>query len=149
LILMGSENDRRTVEPALKYYEYFGIEAVLAVSSAHRDPARTAELAAGARDEGFSLVVCCAGMAAHLAGAVAAQTTLPVIGVPLAASDLNGMDALLSTVQMPAGIPVATLALGKAGAVNAAVLAARILSLEDPEMRTRLEEFTGRGSHLA
>lgn len=148
LILIGSESDRVAVEPALAHCEYFGIEAEILVSSAHRNPERTAKLAGEARSKGVAAIVCAAGMAAHLAGVVAAHTTLPVIGVPLDASPLGGMDSLLATVQMPAGIPVATLAIGKAGAINAAVLVARMLSVGDAGMARRLDEFMAQGAKL-
>lgn len=118
------------------------------ISSAHRNPEQTARLAREARSQGVAVLVCGAGMAAHLAGAVAAHSTLPVIGVPLDASPLGGLDALLATVQMPAGIPVATLAVGKAGAINAAVLAARILSVGDADMARKLDAFMEAGARL-
>lgn len=148
LILMGSESDRAVFEKSLDYYKYFGIEAEIKVSSAHRNAAQTAGLASGARDKGYGAIVCGAGMAAHLAGVVAAHATIPVIGVPLDASPLGGMDSLLATVQMPAGIPVATLAIGKAGAINAAVLCARIFSLTDQEMVGKLDAFMAAGAKL-
>lgn len=148
LILIGSESDRSTVEAALPYCEHFGIEAEILVSSAHRNPQRTAQLAGEARSKGVVAIVCAAGMAAHLAGVVAAHTTLPVIGVPLDASPLGGMDSLLATVQMPAGIPVATLAIGKAGAINAAVLVARMLSTGDAGVAGRLDAFMAAGAKL-
>jgi phosphoribosylaminoimidazole carboxylase PurE protein len=148
LILMGSASDRAVFEASLPWYAHFGIEAELKISSAHRNPDQTAALARGARAAGVAVIVCGAGMAAHLAGAVAAQSSLPVIGVPLDASPLGGLDALLATVQMPAGIPVATLAVGKAGAINAAVLAARILSLGDPALAARLDAFMADGARL-
>jgi phosphoribosylaminoimidazole carboxylase PurE protein len=149
LILMGSDSDRAVFEASLPYYQYFGLEVEMRVSSAHRNPEQTGALAAGAREAGVSVLVCGAGMAAHLAGAVAARSSLPVIGVPLDASPLGGLDALLATVQMPAGIPVATLAVGKAGAINAAVLAARILSLGNAAMAARLDEFMAAGARLS
>ncbi|MDP2360839.1 MAG: 5-(carboxyamino)imidazole ribonucleotide mutase [bacterium] len=149
LILMGSESDRAVFEAALPYYRHFGIQAEMKVSSAHRNPEQTARLAREARRAGVAVIVCGAGMAAHLAGVVAAHSSLPVIGVPLDASPLGGLDALLATVQMPAGIPVATVAIGKAGAINAAVLAARILSLGDPELAARLDAFMAAGARLS
>jgi phosphoribosylaminoimidazole carboxylase PurE protein len=148
LILIGSESDREVFAASLPYYEHFGIQAELKVSSAHRNAEQTGRLAREARAGGVKVLVCGAGMAAHLAGAVAAQSSLPVIGVPLDASPLGGLDALLSTVQMPAGIPVATVAIGKAGAVNAAVLAARILSLGDDGLAGRLDAFMAAGARL-
>ena len=148
LILIGSASDREVFEASLPYYAHFDLEVDLQVCSAHRDPEQTGSLARGARAAGVAVIVCGAGMAAHLAGAVAAQSSLPVIGVPLEASPLGGLDALLSTVQMPAGIPVATLAVGRAGAINAAVLAARILSLGDAALAERLDAFMARGARL-
>ena len=148
LILIGSESDRDTFTASLPYYEFFGIEAEILVSSAHRNAARTAALASSAREQGYCAIVCGAGMAAHLAGVVAAHSTLPVIGVPLDAGGLGGMDSLLATVQMPAGIPVATLAIGKAGARNAAVLVARMQSLQDATLKSKLDEFMAQGASL-
>ncbi|MCA9782138.1 MAG: 5-(carboxyamino)imidazole ribonucleotide mutase [Calditrichaeota bacterium] len=149
LMLIGSESDRSVFEEARPWLAEFGIDGELIVSSAHRNPRRTAELAEGARAAGYSAIICGAGMAAHLAGVVASHSTLPVIGVPLAGSALNGMDALLSTVQMPAGIPVATTAIGKAGVINAVLLVARMLSLGDAKMVERLDAFMARGARLA
>jgi phosphoribosylaminoimidazole carboxylase PurE protein len=149
LILMGSDSDKAVFEASLPYYAHFGLPVEMRVSSAHRNPVQTGELAAGAREAGVAVIVCGAGMAAHLAGAVAARSSLPVIGVPLDASPLGGLDALLATVQMPAGIPVATLAVGKAGAINAAVLAARILSLGDAALAARLDAFMAAGAKLS
>ncbi|MDQ4082825.1 MAG: 5-(carboxyamino)imidazole ribonucleotide mutase [Actinomycetota bacterium] len=117
--------------------EELGVEYDLNVMSAHRDPNGVSEYAATARERGLKVIICAAGMAAHLAGAVAARTSLPVIGIPVAAGALGGFDSLLSTVQMPSGVPVATVAVN--GAVNAAVLAAQILALSDPELAVRLE----------
>jgi 5-(carboxyamino)imidazole ribonucleotide mutase len=128
-ILMGSPNDADRMVPAVETLERFGVEADTHVMSAHRSPHRVAGFAAAARDDGYSAVICGAGMAAHLAGAVASQTTLPVIGVPLSGGVLDGMDALLATVQMPKGIPVATVAVD--GAVNAALLAVQVLAVND------------------
>jgi phosphoribosylaminoimidazole carboxylase PurE protein len=145
---MGSESDRETVNAMNPYLEAFGIEAEVRISSAHRQPDATAELARTAAEEGYSMIVAAAGMAAHLAGVCAAHTLLPVIAIPLAASTLGGLDALLSSVQMPAGVPVAVTTIGKAGAVNAACLAARILAVENPEIRSKLEAFRQNGSKL-
>jgi 5-(carboxyamino)imidazole ribonucleotide mutase len=117
--------------------EELGVEYDLNVMSAHRDPNGVSEYASTARERGLKVIICAAGMAAHLAGAVAARTSLPVIGIPVAAGALGGFDSLLSTVQMPSGVPVATVAVN--GAVNAAVLAAQILALSDPELAKRLE----------
>jgi 5-(carboxyamino)imidazole ribonucleotide mutase len=132
LILMGSDSDWEVMAEARKALLEMGVESDVHVSSAHRTPARTGELARQAAGRGIQVVICGAGAAAHLAGVVAAETALPVLGVPLAASDLKGLDALLSTAQMPAGVPVGTLAIGKAGARNAGLLAARIIALGDP-----------------
>ncbi len=148
LVLMGSKNDSAILEAALPYYDYFGIAAEFVVSSAHRDPARTVEYASSARAKGFSAIVCGAGMAAHLAGVCAANSDLPVIGVPLAGGISDGLDALLSTVQMPGGVPVATFAVGKAGAINAAVFIARLLSLSDETLINKLDSFRAHGCKL-
>ena len=117
--------------------EDLGVEYEIQVRSAHRDPEGVSDYARTARERGLKVVICAAGMAAHLAGAVAARTTLPVIGIPVAAGSLNGLDSLLSTVQMPSGVPVATVAVN--GAANAAVLAAQILALSDPDLAEKLE----------
>jgi 5-(carboxyamino)imidazole ribonucleotide mutase len=117
--------------------EDLGVEYEIQVRSAHRDPEGVSEYARTARERGMKVLICAAGMAAHLAGAVAARTTLPVIGIPVAAGSLNGLDSLLSTVQMPSGVPVATVAVN--GAANAAVLAAQILALSDPDLAEKLE----------
>jgi 5-(carboxyamino)imidazole ribonucleotide mutase len=131
-VLMGSTSDRDKMAPAADTLARYGVEADVRVMSAHRTPAAVAEFASTARDNGYGAIICGAGMAAHLAGAVAGHTTLPVIGVPLSSGALNGVDALYSTVQMPKGIPVATVAVD--GAMNAALLAVQILSLDDPEL---------------
>ncbi len=137
-VLMGSESDRTRMEGTLKVLEDLGISHEAQVMSAHRSPDKVAAFAAGAAERGFRVLIAGAGMANHLAGAVAARTVLPVIGVPLDASPLSGMDSLLSTVQMPPGVPVATVAVGSAGAKNAAWLAAEILALGDPGLSERL-----------
>jgi 5-(carboxyamino)imidazole ribonucleotide mutase len=139
-ILMGSDTDLPLMSEAGKVLEKFGIPFEMEVVSAHRTPARAHEYATSAARRGLKVLIVGAGVAAHLAGVMAANTTLPVIGVPLATSALNGMDALLSTVQMPAGIPVATMAMDKAGAVNAGIFAAQILGLSDAEIARRLVE---------
>ncbi|MDQ3658126.1 MAG: 5-(carboxyamino)imidazole ribonucleotide mutase [Actinomycetota bacterium] len=136
-ILVGSGSDLPTMEKCTKRLEDLGVEHELEVLSAHRTPEAVAEYVAAAPDRGINVFICAAGMAAHLAGAVAARTNLPVIGVPIAAGTLGGFDALLATVQMPTGVPVATVAVN--GAANAAVLAAQILALGDPELAERLE----------
>jgi 5-(carboxyamino)imidazole ribonucleotide mutase len=134
LILMGSDSDWEVMSEARKALQELGVEAEVHVSSAHRTPARTGQLAREAAGRGIQVVICGAGAAAHLAGVAAAETELPVLGVPLAASDLKGLDALLATAQMPAGVPVGTLAIGKAGARNAGLLAARIVARTDPKV---------------
>jgi phosphoribosylaminoimidazole carboxylase PurE protein len=137
-ILMGSDSDWPVMSAAADRLAALGIAHEARVLSAHRSPDETARFAREARDQGYRVIICGAGAAAHLAGAVAAQTTLPVLGVPLDASGIGGLDALLATVQMPAGVPVGTLAIGKAGADNAALLAAQILALDDDALAARL-----------
>jgi 5-(carboxyamino)imidazole ribonucleotide mutase len=138
LILMGSENDWEVMSEARKALDDMGVETEVHVSSAHRTPERTGKLAREAAGRGIQVLICGAGAAAHLAGVCAAETELPVLGVPLASSDLQGLDALLSTAQMPAGVPVGTLAIGKAGARNAGLLAARILARSDAQVAERV-----------
>jgi 5-(carboxyamino)imidazole ribonucleotide mutase len=138
-ILMGSANDRPKMAPALETLTSFGVDAAEHVLSAHRSPAKVAAFARGARVAGVAVLICGAGMAAHLAGAVAAQTTLPVIGVPLSGGALNGVDALYATVQMPRGVPVATVAVD--GALNAALLAVEILAVTDASLAVKLAEY--------
>jgi len=138
-VLMGSDSDLPVMTETLKVLKKLDIEYEVHVSSAHRTPARTGEIVRTAPERGVKLFIAGAGSAAHLAGVVASHTTLPVLGVPLAASDLQGLDALLATVQMPAGIPVGTLAIGKAGAANAAWFAAAILALSDDALAGRLD----------
>ena len=138
-VLMGSPNDREKMAPALQTLEEFGIESEEHVLSAHRTPDRVAAFAQRARDDGFAALICGAGMAAHLAGAVAANTTLPVIGVPLSGGALDGVDALYATVQMPSGVPVATVAVD--GAMNAAVLVVEMLAVSDDKLARKLEEY--------
>jgi 5-(carboxyamino)imidazole ribonucleotide mutase len=136
-ILVGSKSDMPVLERCTQRLEELGIAYEIEVRSAHRDPQGVSEYAGTARERGLKVVVCAAGMAAHLAGAVAARTSLPVIGIPVAAGPLGGLDSLLSTVQMPSGVPVATVAVN--GATNAAVLAAQILALSDPDIVEKLE----------
>lgn len=136
---MGSDTDLAVMREAGNTLEKFGIAYEMEVVSAHRTPARAHEYATSAANRGLKALIVGAGAAAHLAGVMAANTTLPVIGVPLATSALNGLDALLATVQMPGGVPVATMALDKAGAVNAAIFAAEILGLSDGEIARKLE----------
>jgi 5-(carboxyamino)imidazole ribonucleotide mutase len=138
LILMGSDSDWEVMSEARKSLDEAGIASEAHVSSAHRPPERTGRLAREAADRGIQVIICGAGAAAHLAGVVAAETELPVLGVPLASSDLNGLDALFATAQMPGGVPVGTLGIGKAGARNAALLAARILARSDPAVAERV-----------
>jgi phosphoribosylaminoimidazole carboxylase PurE protein len=140
-IVMGSDSDWDVMEKAASTLKELGIPFEATVSSAHRSPGMTAEYARSARGRGLKVIIAGAGAAAHLAGSIAAQTTLPVIGVPLDATSLQGMDALLATVQMPAGIPVATMAIGGAGAKNAAILSAQILAIAEPEIDARLAAF--------
>jgi 5-(carboxyamino)imidazole ribonucleotide mutase len=135
-VLMGSASDKDKMAPASDTLARYGIEADVRIMSAHRTPAVVAEFASSARDNGYAAFICGAGLAAHLAGAVAGHTTLPVIGVPLSGGALNGVDALYATVQMPKGIPVATVAID--GAMNAALLAVQILSIDDPELVAEL-----------
>jgi phosphoribosylaminoimidazole carboxylase PurE protein len=139
-VLMGSDTDLPVMSEAGKVLDKFEIGYEMEVMSAHRTPARAHEYAATARSRGLKVLIAAAGAAAHLAGVIAANTTLPVIGVPMGTSSLNGLDALLSTVQMPGGIPVATMAIDKAGAVNAAIFAAEILGLSDPDIARKLVE---------
>jgi phosphoribosylaminoimidazole carboxylase PurE protein len=138
-VAMGSDSDLPVMEEATRTLEEFGIPFEIDVLSAHRTPRETARRAQGLDGNGFGVAILGAGHAAHLAGVVAAHTTVPVIGVPLPSSALQGFDALLSTVQMPAGVPVATMAIGRSGARNAAILAAQILAGADPGLRRRLQ----------
>jgi len=138
-VFMGSASDEDLMKPCTEVLQKLGIDYAFTVTSAHRTPARTERLVSELEAGGCQVFICAAGMAAHLAGAVAARTTKPVLGVPLAASPLGGMDALLATVQMPPGFPVGTVALDKAGAKNAAWLAAQILALSDPALAERLK----------
>ena len=147
-VLIGSESDRETMEAARQYFDYFQIDMDLRVMSAHRNPEEVSNFASSARNNGYHILIGAAGMAAHLAGALKAHSTLPVIGVPLQGGIEGGMDALLSTVQMPKGVPVATMAVGKAGAINAAILTAEILSLQNPTISAKLQEFKNGGSKL-
>ncbi len=140
LIIMGSDSDLPVMEEAANMLKEFNIPYNMTVASAHRTPERTLKLVRDAEKNGIEVIVAGAGMAAHLPGVIASHTILPVIGVPLDASPLKGMDALLSMVQMPPGIPVATVALGKAGAKNAGILAAQILARKDPKLTDKLLE---------
>jgi len=137
-IVMGSDSDLEIMRDAAKALEEFGIPYEIDVTSAHRSPRRTSEYAQEAAGRGIKVIIAGAGGAAHLAGVIAAESTLPVIGVPIPSSSLQGLDSLLATVQMPAGIPVATVAIGKAGAANAGILAAQMLALSDPALAKKL-----------
>jgi 5-(carboxyamino)imidazole ribonucleotide mutase len=145
-ILLGSKSDEQVMQGCVEYLTRFGIRHDLKISSAHRQPEETAAFVRDAEKNGYRIIIAAAGMAAHLPGVAASLTTLPVIGVPLEGSALNGVDALYSIVQMPAGIPVATVAIGGAGAKNAAVLAAEILALQDPAIKEKLLAFRKGGS---
>ncbi len=138
-VAMGSDSDLPVMEEALRALKEFGVPYEVDISSAHRTPDVTAEMARNAERQGFGVIIVGAGHAAHLGGAVAAHSTLPVIAVPLPSSSLQGMDALLSTVQMPGGVPVACMAIGKSGAMNAGIFAVQILATRDPDLRRRLQ----------
>ena len=140
-ILMGSDSDLEVMCEAEKRLDQFGIGYETRILSAHRTPEKAAAYAATAERRGLEVIIAGAGAAAHLAGAMAANTTLPVIGIPIDSSSLKGLDALLATVQMPAGIPVATMAIGKAGAANAGIFAAQIIARKDPKVAAKLTEF--------
>ena len=139
-VLIGSESNRDSMEAARKYFEYFDIEMDLRVMSAHRNPNEVSRFASSARNNGYHVLIGAAGMAAHLAGALKAHSTLPVIGVPIASGPLSGFDALLSTAMMPPGVPVAAVAVGEVGATNAAILAVQILATADPAGREKIEQ---------
>lgn len=140
-VLIGSESDYDVIEEALDLLKEFGVSYELEVTSAHRSPERTRTLVTSFEEKGVKVFIAVAGKAAHLAGFVAAHTQAPVIGVPVESAGLAGLDALLSTVQMPQGIPVATMGLGQVGASNAALLAVQILSLRNPRLKKRLENY--------
>lgn len=140
-VVMGSDSDQPVMDETVKVLREFDIGYEVVLTSAHRSPERTSSFAKKAADRGVRVIIVGAGAAAHLAGVIASQTHLPVIGVPIDATSLRGLDALLSTVQMPGGIPVATMAIGKAGAKNAALMAIRILSLEDAALRKKLQVY--------
>ena len=140
-ILMGSDSDLEVMREAEKRLDYFAIPYETRIMSAHRTPAKAAKYAATAHQRGLEVIIAGAGAAAHLAGAIAANTTLPVIGIPIDSSALKGLDALLATAQMPSGIPVATMAIGKAGASNAGILAAQIIAHKDPGITAKLVQF--------
>lgn len=140
-VMMGSDSDLPTMNEAVKVLVEYGVGCEVKILSAHRSPDDTAKFARNARSKGFSVIIAGAGGAAHLAGVVASHTTLPVIGVPMETKELKGIDSLLSTVQMPSGVPVATVAIGKTGAKNAAILALQILGLADKAMEKKLEKL--------
>ncbi|MBI64787.1 MAG: 5-(carboxyamino)imidazole ribonucleotide mutase [Candidatus Marinimicrobia bacterium] len=144
-ILLGSISDKHIADASIEYFEYFGIDMEILIMSAHRNPDQVAEFASTAREKGYGVLIGGAGMAAHLAGALKANSTLPVIGLPMPGGISDGLDALLSTVQMPKGVPVATMAIGKAGAINAAILCAEIFSLQDDTISEKLLEFKKAG----
>ena len=143
-IIMGSDSDLPVVEKAINTLKEYGVPFEVHVYSAHRTPVEAKDFSANARANGFGAIIAAAGMAAHLAGAIAANTTLPVIGIPVKSKNLDGMDALLSTVQMPTGIPVATVAID--GAANAAILAIQILAVEDKELADKLNDARIKGA---
>ena len=144
LIVMGSDSDLPVMEEAARVLTEFGVPHEIRISSAHRSPQRTAALAAEAADRGIRVIIAGAGMAAHLAGVVAAETVLPVIGVPMGGGALAGVDALYATVQMPGGIPVATMAIGRAGAKNAGIFAVQVLALSDERLTALLKTYRDR-----
>lgn len=141
LLMMGSDTDLPTMQEAADILRSFNIPYEMRISSAHRSPVRTLKLASEAADRGIKVIIAGAGMAAHLAGVVASKTILPVIGVPMPGGALNGVDALYATVQMPGGIPVATMAIGKAGAKNAGLFAVQILALSEPQLAGALQRY--------
>jgi phosphoribosylaminoimidazole carboxylase PurE protein len=140
-VFIGSDSDYDVVKDALEILKEFGVSFALELTSAHRSPSRTVELVKRYEEKGVEVFIAVAGKAAHLAGVVASHTVLPVIGVPVESSNLGGLDALLSTVQMPKGVPVATMGLGKSGASNAALLAIQILSLRDAALMSKMRRF--------
>lgn len=148
MIIMGSQSDEAVMKEAQTWLQWFGIEGEMVIASAHRNPDKVRELMTQAESNGFRIVIAAAGMAAALPGVCAAYTSLPVLGVPLDGGLPGGIDALYSIVQMPAGLPVGTLAVGKAGARNAAVLSARILALSEPEVAKKVEAFKNAGYRI-
>ena len=147
-ILLGSESDLKYVEASKEYFEFFSIKHEVHILSAHRTPAKVAEFATNARTNGYSILIGAAGMAAHLAGALKAHSTLPVLGVPLPGGILDGLDSLLATLQMPKGVPVATMTVGKSGFINAAILCAEIFSIQDNSVSDKLSQFKDNGAKL-
>jgi len=147
-ILIGSDTDRPILEKSLPYFEYFSIDAKIITMSAHRNPDKVAEFSKNARNNGYSILIGAAGMAAHLAGAIKANSTLPVIGIPLPGGMMDGLDSVLATMQMPKGVPVATMSVGKSGAINSAILCAEILSLNDDDLVGKLSTFKENGASI-
>lgn len=143
-VVMGSDSDLPIMQEAAKTLDDFNVQYDITISSAHRSPELTTTYAKNAAKKGFEVIIAGAGGAAHLAGVIASKTSLPVIGVPIDSSSLNGLDSLLSTVQMPSGVPVATMAIGKTGAKNGAILAIQILSLKYPELKKKLNRYKNR-----
>ncbi len=143
-IVMGSDSDLPIMQEAAKMLDEFKVGYEMTIASAHRSPDLTAAFAKNASKKGYEVIIAGAGSAAHLAGVIASKTTLPIIGVPIDSSSLKGLDALLSTVQMPGGVPVASMAIGKAGAKNAAIYAVQILSLKYPELKKKLTQYKKR-----
>jgi len=143
-LFIGSESDLDVIKGALSIFEEFEVSFSLEVTSAHRSPERTKRLILESEEQGAEVFICAAGKAAHLAGVVASHTAYPVIGIPVGGSDLDGFDALLSTVQMPKGVPVACMGIGKHGAINAAILAVQILSLKDEFLREKYKQYKAR-----
>ncbi len=141
LVVVGSKSDHRIVSGTIEILKKFKIPHQMEICSAHRNPERTKVLARSAENKGIKVIIAAAGMAAHLPGVIASHTTLPVIGVPLNASPLSGLDSLFSMVQMPSGVPVATVSIGEAGAENAAILAIQILAISDQKLKKRLQKF--------
>ena len=147
-ILLGSKNDMKFVEASEQYFNHFNVNYEVHIMSAHRTPDKVAEFAKNARDNGYFLLIGAAGMAAHLAGALKANSTLPVLGVPLPGGMMDGLDSLLATLQMPKGVPVATMTVGKAGFINAAIFSAELLSLHDTQIKEKLDSFKLNGAAL-
>ena len=147
-ILLGSDSDLKYVEASREYFDHFGVNYEVHILSAHRTPHKVAEFASNARENGYSILIGAAGMAAHLAGALKAHSTLPVLGVPLPGGILDGLDSFLATLQMPKGVPVATMTVGKAGFINAAILFAEFFSINDPELSAKLDSFKENGAKI-
>lgn len=143
-IVMGSDSDLPVMEEAGKVLDSFGVRYEITITSAHRSPKKTRDYIRSAEEKGIKIIIAGAGLAAHLAGVIAAETTMPVIGVPINSSPLLGLDSILSTLQMPSGIPVATMALGKGGAKNAAILAVQILAIGDKSLQKKLKSYKKR-----